>query len=343
VQATTLQRCYLPVQKNTRAYRPIHVVICSESMYRTELSRYMSPSILWRRHCQACSLPLFTISSLPLSLHPSHYLRVHTYRETSFASLLTPTLLAEQWYAAAAPGVLPLDASLIPAHQPPASLVIPPAQHKMAPAAEVASQDHQRRRKSRSKAVFSSPFKDCLESFGKLAGPRYRRPTDGKVNGYIKFNWPRGGLPQSTSSVVDITNKDTSETPKVQSGSESYHRYSSASSDESSSSGPVALSPSAQTSEAMPLSTSSPGNIIASPVYDADASLMICPIESFCSSYLPSPPINWQTPALFSSGMTEAPRLVPPHFGHSVTMDNIDRKLWGFCKSNFSTPHPPRS
>ena len=27
--------------------------------------------------------------------------------------------------------------------------------------------------------------------------------------------------------------------------------------------------------------------------------------------------------------------MVPPHFGHSVTMDHIDRKFWGFCKSTF--------
>lgn len=38
---------------------------------------------------------------------------------------------------------------------------------------------------------FVSPFKDCLDTFGKLPSLRFSRPTDGTVNSYIKFNWPK--------------------------------------------------------------------------------------------------------------------------------------------------------
>ncbi|PON28772.1 hypothetical protein TGAM01_v202619 [Trichoderma gamsii] len=38
---------------------------------------------------------------------------------------------------------------------------------------------------------FVSPFKDCLDTFGKLSSLRFNRPTDGTVNSYIKFNWPK--------------------------------------------------------------------------------------------------------------------------------------------------------
>ncbi|KAH7319748.1 hypothetical protein B0I35DRAFT_478071 [Stachybotrys elegans] len=36
---------------------------------------------------------------------------------------------------------------------------------------------------------FTSPFKDCLEAFGTLPFPRYSRPPNGQINGYVKFNW----------------------------------------------------------------------------------------------------------------------------------------------------------
>ena len=256
-------------------------------------------------------------------------------------------LITEQTFAVIPLETLHCDASPMPPQQlptKPVSRVALPARRDIALASRVVSRDRCRSKSQSKAAVFSSPFKDGLEGFGELAGPRYCRPVHGKVNSYIKFNWPQDRSPQSKRSVVDITNNATNKVPLFQNGAETYHRRSSDASD-ASSPALVTLSPTAQTSEATPSSMSSLRSVIVSPHHDADPRLTVSPNKSFSSSYLPSPAMHWPTPAHFRSGVTEAPRPaprpVPPHFGHTVAMDSIDRKLWGFCKSNSTVLHSP--
>ncbi len=175
------------------------------------------------------------------------------------------------------------------------------------PTTDSSSQGH-RRRKSRSQTALISPFKDCVDTFGKFAGQRYYRPTDGKVNGYIKFNWPIGGAPKSTHRVDDVPDKDPSEATKLSKDMVTYQRQSSASSEasSSSSSGCPALSP-----KAVPISAPPPSRSL-----------------SVTSSTLAA------ESSLAYGGATGRPRLAPPHFGQETAMDPIDRRFWSFCKSS---------
>ena len=99
-------------------------------------------------------------------------------------------LITEQLFAVLPLEVLQCDASPMPSQPPPTepmSRVILPARRESALVSGAVSRDRRRRKPQSKTAVFSSPFKDCLEDFGNLTGPRYCRPVDGKVNGYIKF------------------------------------------------------------------------------------------------------------------------------------------------------------
>ncbi|KAM3559041.1 hypothetical protein ARSEF4850_004312 [Beauveria asiatica] len=80
--------------------------------------------------------------------------------------------------------------------QPPPPLQPSPRRYQAQPShsSSLASEpvhSEKRRRKPRSKHAYTSPFFDCLGSFG-CGTPRekFPRPSDGKVNGYIKFSWP---------------------------------------------------------------------------------------------------------------------------------------------------------
>ncbi|ODA82236.1 hypothetical protein RJ55_00743 [Drechmeria coniospora] len=50
---------------------------------------------------------------------------------------------------------------------------------------------HQPPRWPAGRNILLSPFKDCVGNFGQNHNHRFNRPSDGKVNGYIKFNWPK--------------------------------------------------------------------------------------------------------------------------------------------------------
>ncbi|KAK3180701.1 hypothetical protein K4F52_007918, partial [Lecanicillium sp. MT-2017a] len=172
-------------------------------------------------------------------------------------------------------GGLPIDNYPTTSQPRPPSRVIPPARRTVASTAEPSSQDH-RRRKSRSKTSLISPFRDCIDTFGKIAGPRYQRPTDGKVNGYIKFNWPQGGgPPKGARRVVEITDDNPGDARKETHGVLNYNRQSSASSEASSasSSGCPAVSSTALTS--VPLKNRSFS--ATSSVQETDLNLTISP------------------------------------------------------------------
>lgn len=173
----------------------------------------------------------------------------------------------------------------------------------------------QRRRKSRSRQAITSPFSDCIDSFGRsFSLKRFSRPLDGRVNGYIKFSWPQkgdGGKP--TATVIEVTDLDHDGDSSGFETVTSQHSYA------LSVQRRVSASPTTSTATLMsggdsPFSTAS---TLALSHHDT----LLSPTGSF-TQYL-------------ESEATENPRFVPPHFGHYTKMDSMDRKLFKFCESSF--------
>ncbi|XWW98598.1 hypothetical protein V2A60_006598 [Cordyceps javanica] len=84
----------------------------------------------------------------------------------------------------------------------------------------------QRRRKARPKYNTSSPFSDCIDSFGHTFSPQqFSRPVDGKVNGYIKFAWSQS-QERPSSRVVEVTDlEDDTPTTSVAISHTPNHGY----------------------------------------------------------------------------------------------------------------------
>lgn len=226
------------------------------------------------------------------------------------------------------PVPVPNDVSISPASPPQHAHVssqldkrsrLPPLLPAAATGSSIDAQDQ--RRKSRSKSGFVSPFKDCLGSFGKLTAPRFPRPSDGKVNGYIKFNWPDRRASNARSSSISVLPDDhdneydeEDQTQSLVSNSQnSLTLYSrSVESIASSSSSPTYPSFSGQASE-----------LISNFIYNPSISSQSSPILS--TKYISSE-------LLSGSQSAQSPRLVPPHFGLVAKMDQMDRSFWSFCK-----------
>lgn len=170
----------------------------------------------------------------------------------------------------------------------------------------------QRRRKSRSKHAYTSPFYDCLDSFGRnLPRRKFPRPIDGKVNGYIKFSWPlkEGRQSSTTADVASIDYQGSSPSSVV--ATQISNRNSELSLQRRCSASPASTS------------TLSAGS--ASP-YSTSSTLTPSQIGGF----LQSPTGSFRS--CCPSDDTEAPQLLPSQFGLTGVMDNMGRKLFSFCK-----------
>ncbi|CAM1502062.1 Fc.00g040460.m01.CDS01 [Cosmosporella sp. VM-42] len=169
-----------------------------------------------------------------------------------------------------------------------------------------------RKRKPRSKPHLVSPFTDCRDRLGELTGPRYARPDNGQVNGYVKFNWPsrrpsiRSAVPDTSSSVV-TDDGVTDIQPSTISRSSSIVSLI----------GPV-------------------------PAPSSANSVALSPVNSEFSGWglVPSPPTGTITPLSPQDSSiqlltTGEPRMLPPHFGLQARMDKMDRRLWEFYVKNW--------
>lgn len=146
-----------------------------------------------------------------------------------------------------------------------------------------------------------SPFKDCLGNFGKANRRRFDRPFDGKVNGYIKFNWPKERKQRRLSALA--SNGDKNGDAKTSQTALSFG------------------------------STTSAQGIIMPFEFDyqgfdfAKFQNCIAQFDVYNSVFsLPS-----DTDAPVTVGAMGAPRMVPKMFGYEADMDHTDRKLWTFC------------
>ncbi|KAJ6779597.1 hypothetical protein PWT90_08513 [Aphanocladium album] len=190
-----------------------------------------------------------------------------------------------------------------------------PTAHPRSPAllSEPAPQE-QHRRKSRSKHVITSPFSDCIDTFGRnFSLKRFARPVDGKVNGYIKFSWPKRDGEKQSSSVIEVTDIDNE--------------------GDSSASLPSAYAPKQSNELVMQRRGSSTSAIFVTTGSGSPYSTASTLVMTQNGQQLRSPTGSFSQ--FLDSENAEHPRLVPPHFGHVAVMDNMDRKLFKFYLNNW--------
>ncbi|KAL7817113.1 fungal-specific transcription factor domain-containing protein [Trichoderma gracile] len=178
---------------------------------------------------------------------------------------------------------------------------------------------------------FVSPFKDCIATFGKQPSPRFPRPTDGRVNSYIKFNWPTRRPQGGRSSSVSASTR-----PGDDAGGEDEVEE--------------IVRPSSQSSSAL----ATPGrhlNDCASQASHEIAPRSSNPLKrserSWSFSDTTSPPASsgyaitspyarpWSHGWGSSHSSMNSPQMLPTHFGLVSRMDKMDRKLWSFYIGNW--------
>lgn len=179
---------------------------------------------------------------------------------------------------------------------------------------------------------FVSPFKDCLDTFGKLSSLRFNRPTDGTVNSYIKFNWPKHdelySRPSSKSAATQY-GEDDDQNKHVRQLSQSSSTL---------------IATKLLYNQASPESTSEQfyseqlGRYSRSPSLPSSSA-------SHSANLSPSSPSfyarSWDQRNLqILRQMTEytVPKL-PSHFGFVSQMDDMDRRFFYFCTLGFSLFH----
>ena len=207
-------------------------------------------------------------------------------------------------------------------------------------------------RKPTSKAILVSPFKDCVGNFGDIHHRRFHRPLDGKVNGYIKFNWPKDQQPRRPSSTRPPSSVSTSPgvSAKVLSPTEVDAFATSL----------VPLGPSAAPSGSAIILSSLPPDVSLS-YKDIDrffndnfseafdfSPTTVSPVTSsvFDSRTASGSPTTTDTEISTELVRIGAPRKIPPQMGYDAKMDATDRAFWSFCKSRHVSregPHVPFS
>ncbi|KJZ78614.1 hypothetical protein HIM_02005 [Hirsutella minnesotensis 3608] len=178
--------------------------------------------------------------------------------------------------------------------------------------------------KSPNSLLLVSPFKDCVGNFGEAQKRRFSRPYDGKVNGYIKFNWPKekdsrrhsvgrespgGDSPNVTESIVSYP--ETADTP---------------------------------CSSLIPLGPSPAASITPISFNEVDQSFDFTnflhgPVSSTSFEQIEVVEVD-AAATTGGEGSNElapmgAPRKVPNLFGYEAQMDQTDRKFWTFYIRNW--------
>ncbi|KAJ6783549.1 hypothetical protein PWT90_10636 [Aphanocladium album] len=200
-----------------------------------------------------------------------------------------------------------------PRVQPPLRTRPTPPSRSPALLSEPAPQE-QRRRKSRSKYVITSPFSDCIDTFGRnFSLKRFARPVDGKVNGYIKFSWPKREGEKQSSRVIEVTEIDNE--------------------GDSSASLPSTYACKQSNELAMQRRGSSTSTISVITGSESPYSTASTLIVTQNGQQLQSPTGSFSQ--FLDSEVAEHPRFVPPHFGYVAVMDNMDRKLFKFYLNNW--------
>lgn len=176
---------------------------------------------------------------------------------------------------------------------------------------------------------FVSPFKDCLDTFGKLSSLRFPRPTDGTVNSYIKFNWPKRDEQSSRSLSKSAATQSSEDNNGQNEDVRQLRQWSSA-----------LVAANYHSTQASPHSTSEQlcleqlGRYSRSPsLQSSGTSRSAIPSSSSSSTCARS----WD-PRSFDmlrqmAGYT-VPK-IPSHFGFVSQMDDMDSRFFDFCTLYF--------
>ncbi|QGI65959.1 hypothetical protein CEK26_009909 [Fusarium fujikuroi] len=240
---------------------------------------------------------------------PDHAMVDYQVRELTFHAAPQPALNLQ---VATAPQPEPE-----PQPQPPRSQAqrlprLLPAVHDALPERAVESQDSKKRGLVPVEGLVVSPFTANEDRLIVSAYPRYARPENGQVNGYVKFNWPSRAPSRRPSGPVPLPSEDDVEdiTPNV---TRSHSAGRPPTIITLVNPGPAVSSAPNGTVSPMDLeggwgNTSSPVLMAGSPVSLQDTSQIL---------------------------IAGDPKMLPPQFGFQAKMDHIDRRLFEFYIKNW--------
>jgi hypothetical protein len=171
------------------------------------------------------------------------------------------------------------------------------------------------RRKSRSRYPLVTPFQDCVGQFGKVTEIRFKRPHNGRVNGYIKFNWPQERSHADRSAMA----------PAARQNEEASSR----------------LLPTARPSQSNTVAKATVINSLPLPTASVSPTPVSPTLSDVSASFAmgrsgaPSPTLSEEE--MQQSTAQDHPQFLPSQFGYGAKMDFMDRMFWTFCE--FAT-HP---
>lgn len=171
---------------------------------------------------------------------------------------------------------------------------------------------------------FVSPFKDCLDTFGKPSSLRFTRPTDGTVNSYIKFNWPKrdeqGSRPSSKSAATKSGEDDDDQIEDVRQLSPSSSAFVAAN---------YHLNQTSPNTTSEQFYSYSPSPSLPGSSTSRSANLSPSSSSSYARSWDPR-----SLHILRQMAGDTVPKL-PSHFGFVSQMDDMDRRFFDFCTLYF--------
>lgn len=144
---------------------------------------------------------------------------------------------------------------------------------------------------------FISPFKDSADRLCESSAPRYSQPN--QVNSYVKFRWYSR---RRSSSAASLTQS------------------------------PATLSQ----QQLQPSTPSTIASRLSTPEFASTSSSRSITVATPLSPSRAAAASENQSEASFAvvADPTNAPTMLPPHFGLMTAMDARDRPLWDFCEFN---------
>ncbi|KHO01709.1 uncharacterized protein MAM_00710 [Metarhizium album ARSEF 1941] len=168
--------------------------------------------------------------------------------------------------------------------------------------------------------TFQSPFRDCIGTFGLYKSQFFSRPLDGKVNGYIKFSWPKDKHGKQRPTRRTNSSHDTTRVFEMDGPTEGNDELTSQSST-------ALIGPSSAPSRG--------GEDVIELAVDL-SSFYDLPSTQTIASHAP---VGSHSLADLSNAFSQvahmgAPKLLPSQYGYDAKMDDTDRRFWMFCEYN---------
>ncbi|EFY90455.1 hypothetical protein MAC_03449 [Metarhizium acridum CQMa 102] len=168
--------------------------------------------------------------------------------------------------------------------------------------------------------VFHSPFRDCIGTFGLHRSQFFSRPIDGKVNGYIKFSWPKEKHGKQRSTGLKPSIPDATRVVEIDGSTQANDE----------------LAPPSSTTFIGPSSVPSKGGEDLLELTVDLSSFFNQPSTQNFTSHTPV----WFTSSSVSNSSNEvacmgAPKMLPSQYGYEAKMDDTDRRFWMFYIRNW--------